>query len=329
MTPPNRMKAAVYRSYGPPEVLKIEQVPAPTLGNEHADRVLVKVHYSSINPLDYIQRSGFFGVRPSAGLLKPNPDEQITGADLAGEVVAVGQNVTRFKVGDRVFGTSWGSHAEYVRAREKSLALLPPNLRFEEAAALPVSALTALQALRDLAKIQAGHKVLINGASGGIGHFALQLAKHFGAEVTAVCSTPNQSWVKALGADHMLDYTKEDFTKSDKKYDIIYDTVGKRTYWSCKPLLTPKGIWIGENPFKARFQLLQLIWGLLTKDKQMAMHLTATNAKDLELLAELAGAGKLRATIEKMYPLEQIVQAHRHGETGRTKGKVVVEVCKS
>jgi NADPH:quinone reductase-like Zn-dependent oxidoreductase len=320
------MKAAVYRRYGPPEVLRIEEVPAPTFGDEHPDRVLVKVHYSSINPLDYIQRSGFLGVRPSAGLLRPKLHEQITGADLAGEVVAVGQSVTRFKVGDRVFGATWGSHAEYARARERSLVLLPPNLSFKEAAALPVSALTALQALRDLGKIQAGHKVLINGASGGVGHLAVQLAKHFGAEVTAVCSTANQSWVKALGADHMVDYSKEDFTTSSKKYDILYDAVGKRTYWSCKPLLTASGIYVGENPFKARFQLPQMIWALLTKDKQFGMHLTATKDKDLELLAELAGVGKLKPMIEKVYGLEQIVQAHRHGETGRTKGKVVIEV---
>ncbi|MDX2004792.1 MAG: NAD(P)-dependent alcohol dehydrogenase [Meiothermus sp.] len=320
------MKAAVYRTYGPPEVLRLEEIPTPALSEAHADRVLVRVRYSSINPLDHIQRGGFFGVRPSAGLLKPKPAEQTTGADLAGEVVAIGGGVSRFKVGDRVFGNAWGSHAEYVLAREQRLTLLPPGLSFKAAAALPVAALTALQALRDVAGIQPGHKVLINGASGGVGHFAVQLAKHFGAEVTAVCSSANQGWVRALGADHMVDYSSKDFTKSTKRYDIIYDTVGKRTYWSCRPLLTPGGVFVGENPFKARFQLLQLAWAMLTRDKQLRAHLTTSNAKDLGLLAELAGAGRLEAMVERVYPLEQIVQAHRHGETGRTKGKLVIEV---
>lgn len=322
------MKAALYRRYGPPAVLRLEEMPTPTLEAEHADWVLVRVHYSSINPLDYIQRSGFFAVRPSVGLFKPNPAEQIGGADLAGEVVGVGTKVTRFKVGNRVFGRGWGSHAEYVLAKEKGLVLLPPSLSFKEAAALPLAALTALQALRDVAKVQVGQRVLINGASGGVGHFAVQLAKHFGAEVTAVCGTANQGWVKALGADRIMDYTKEDFTQSGQKYDLIYDAVGKRTYWNCKPSLTPSGIFVGENPFKARFQLMQMIWAVLTKDKRFGMHLTATNTKDLELLSQLAVAGKLRPVIEKIYSLEQIVQAHRHGESGRTKGKVLVEVLK-
>ena len=310
------MKAAVYKSYGPPEVLHIEEVPTPTLGDEHADRVLVRVHYSSINPIDYIHRSGFIGVRPTAGLTKPKPADQIVGTDVAGEVVAVGKSVTRFKVGDKVFGSGWGCHAEYLRARENSLALIPKTLSFKEAAAIPLAAQTALQGLRDVAKIQAGHKVLINGASGGIGHMAVQVAKYFGAEVTAVCSSANQAWVKALGADYMVDYSKEDFTKNGKRYNIIYDSVGKRAYLSCKPSLAPNGIYISENPVKARFQLLQLVWSRLTRDQQHGMHLTQASAQDLELLRELADTGRLKPMIEKTYSLDQIAEAHRHGERG-------------
>ncbi len=323
------MKAAIYTMYGSPSVLQMAQVPVPTLEGDYANRVLVKVHYASINPIDYIYRSGFFAIRASEGLLKPNPDAQIMGADVAGEVIEIGSSVTRFQVGDVVFGSCRGSHAEIVRSRESALAHMPKNASFKEMAALPLAAQTALQALRDVAKIQKGQRVLINGASGGIGHCAVQLAKYFGAHVTAVCSTSNLEWVKALGADEVLDYSQADFTKQGKQYDIIYDTVGKRSYWSCKKALTKTGMFVGENPFKARFQLLQMVWALLTKDKQFGTHLTSHNAKDLELIRDLVEAGRLKPHIEKVYPLEQIAEAHRHGESGHTKGKIVIEVIPS
>ena len=322
------MKAAIYKTYGPPEVLKIEDVEQPAIQDGHDDRVLIKVYSASVNPFDYLHRKGYLPIRLSEGFMKPKQDIQILGIDVAGTVEAVGRNVSRFKVGDAVFGNCLGSHAEYVRARQERLSKMPKNATFQEAAAIPTVALTALQALRDVAQIKKGQKVLIYGASSGIGHIAVQLARFYETEVTAVCSTSNLPWVKDLGAHHMIDYTKEDFSKNGKKYDIILDAVGKRTYFSCKRSLTETGVYISEHPLKPRYQLAQWIFSMLIRDKRMKAHLSNPNEKDIDLIRELIEEEKLKPVIEKSYPLVQIVEAHRHVENGHTKGKVVVEVQK-
>jgi len=320
------MKAAVYRSYGPPEVLKIEDVEQPSIQDGDDDRVLIKVHSASVNPFDYYYRKGFLPVRPFNGFFKPK--QQILGIDVAGTVESVGKNATKFKVGDRIFGSCLGSHAEYVCTRENKISLMPKNLTFNQAAAVPCAALTAVQALRDAAQIKKGQKVLVNGASGGIGHFAVQLARFYEAEVTAVCSTSNLAWVKELGAHHVIDYTKEDFTKNGKRYDVIFDASAARTFFSCKRSLTETGFYMTENPTKPGFQLVQVLLSSLMGDKKMkGAGLTNTGGENLELIRELLEAGKIKPVIEKTYPLDQIAAAHRHVENGHTKGKVVVEIA--
>ncbi len=318
------MKAAIYDSYGPPEVLKIETIEKPSLQLEDEGKVLVKIHSASVNPYDYLHRKGYGPIRLMNGFFTPK--QPILGIDVAGTVEAVGPTVSRFKAGDQVFGSCRGAFAEYVIAHENYLSLLPQKVTFEQGAAVPTAALTAVQALRDVAQIKPGHQVLIYGASGGIGHLAVQFAKYYETEVTAVTSTANQPWVKGLGADHMLDYTKEDFTQNGKQYDIILDAVGKRTFFSCRSSLKETGIYITEHVLYPKYHPIQLPISALIGDKRMKMHLAAPNAKDLDFFAELMADGTLKPVIEKCYSLDQIVAAHRHVENGHTKGKVVIQV---
>lgn len=317
------VRAAVYRQYGPPEVLEIVDAPQPAIQTE--DRVLVRVHSASVNPYDYLHRRGYLPVRLSNGLTKPK--EHRLGIDVAGTVEAVGRNADKFKVGDRVFGSCLGSYAEYVCPRQTSLSLMPENVTFQEAAAIPCAGLTALQALRDVARVSPGQKVLVYGASGGIGHLAVQLARVFGAEVTAVCSTPNLAWVKELGAHAVIDYTIDDFARSGTQYDVILDAVGKRTFFSCVRALTETGVYISEHPIYPWYHPLQLVISRWITRKKARMHLSKPTERDQDCLRGLMEEGKLRPVIEKCYPLDQVQEAHRHVESGRTRGKVVLEIA--
>jgi NADPH:quinone reductase-like Zn-dependent oxidoreductase len=320
------MKGLVARCYGAPDVLAIEQVAKPTPGD---DQLLVKVHSAALNPLDWhFMRGSPYLMRLSAGV--GSPKDGRVGVDFAGTVEAVGKNVTRFKPGDEVFGGADGAVAEYVVAR-KSVTLKPANISFEQAASVPVAALTALQGLRDKGGIKAGQKVLINGASGGVGTFAVQIAKHYGAEVTGVCSTRNVELVRSLGADHVVDYTKDDFTKSSEQYDIIFDNVSNRSLSELRRVLKPsghlivvgagKGDWIGP--------LMPMIRAAVVApfvDQKLDTFLAKLNQDDLKLLGDLMQAGEVTAVIDRRYTLEEAAQAMEYLETGRARGKVIVNV---
>ena len=316
------MKAAIYSSYGSPEVMEISDVEKPFIKDE--DRVLIKVVSASVNKYDTLHRKGYLPTRIQNGLTKPKT--QILGIDVAGIVEAVGENVKKFKIGDHVFGSCVGSHAEYVCPRESVLSIMPNNASFDEAAAIPCAAQTALQALRDVGKVKEGDKVLIYGASGGVGHFAVQLAVYLGAEVTAVCSTSNIEWVKNLGAHHVIDYTQEDFTRNGKKYDVILDAVGKRTFFSCYRSLTENGIYITEHPLYPKYHPIQLMIGSIVGSKKAKTHLAQPNDKDLDILRVLMEEEKIRPVIEKCFSINEIVNAHRHVESGRTKGKIILKI---
>lgn len=316
------MKAAIFETYGSPEVMEIRDVVKPFIKEE--DRVLIKVVSASINQYDNLFRKGYIPTRLENGFTKPKT--QILGIDVAGIVEAVGKKVQKFKVGDHVFGSCVGSHAEYVCPRQNVLSLMPKNSTFEEAAAIPCVAQTALQALRDVAQVKAGDKVLVYGASGGVGHFAVQLARYYGAEVTAVCSTSNIGWIRDLGAHHVIDYTQEDFAHNGKKYNIILDAVGKRTFFSCLRSLTENGIYITEHPLYPKYHPMQLMIGSIIGSKKAKIHLAKPNDSDLDLLRVLMEKETLRPVIEKCFTLNEIVEAHRHVESGRTKGKVVLKI---
>jgi NADPH:quinone reductase-like Zn-dependent oxidoreductase len=325
----NLMKGIAHRCYGPPEVLKYEDLVKPTPAD---DEVLVKVHAASVNPLDWHYLEGTpYLVRIDSGFGKP--EDPRLGVDFAGTVEAVGKNIERFKPGDAVFGGRSGAFAEYVTVREKrAIALKPANVSFEQAAAVPIAALTALQALRDKGHIKAGQKVLINGASGGVGTFAVQIAKAFGAEVTGVCSTKNVELVRSLGADHVVDYTREDFTRGTERYDLIVDNVSTHSVPDYRRVLNTNGIFvmIGSTTTGHWFGWLKLpleAWVLSPfMSQKFGMMLADLNKDDLAVLAELMQSGKVTPVIDRTYKLSETAEALRYLEGGHARGKVVLTV---
>jgi len=319
------MKAIVYKKYGSPDVLQMEDAEKPA---PDENQVLIKVHATSINAGDYrTMRADPFLIRLMSGLLKPK--EPRLGWDIAGRVETVGENVKQFRSGDEVFGCVNGAFAEYVLAKEDHLALKPANKSFEEVAALPVAALTALQGLRDAGGIRPGQKVLIQGASGGVGMFAVQLAKSFGAEVTAVCSTRNLNMARSIGADHVIDYTKEDFTRNGQRYDLILAVNGYHPLSAYKRALCPQGIYICAGGAMPQFLQAILLGPLMSRKggkKMGSMGIAKVNQKDLVYLRELLEAGKIAPVIDRHYPLSEIAEAFRYLEDTHAQGKVVITV---
>ena len=321
------MKAIVYHEFGPPDVLKCEDIAKPAPKD---NEVLIKVHAASINPLDWkLMKGEPRAVRVMAWLLKIKGRP---GVDVAGEVEAVGPNVNTFKPGDKVFGSCRGAFAEYACASESKVAPMPDNVTFEQAASVNVAGLTALQGLRDKAQIQPRQKVLINGASGGVGTFAVQLAKIFGAEVTGVCSTRNLELVKSLGADAVIDYTKEDFTKLAARYDVIFQCVGNNSFSECRRVMSPTGKFImvgGSHDAKLMELLIPLIKALLVSPflKQKTIPFMAkANKADLSFIGELIATGKLTPVIDRCYSLNEGAEAVRYVAAGHARGKVLIVV---
>ncbi len=318
------MKAIVYTTYGSPDVLQLQEVAKP---EPKDNEVLIKIHAAAANPADWhLMRAEPFLARFANGLLKPKNTR--LGADVAGRVEAVGRHVTQFQIGDAVFGEMpldvLGAFAEYVCVPENLLALKPTGLTFEQAAAVPLAGFTALQGLRDKGQIRSGQKVLINGASGGVGTFAVQIAKSFGTEVTGVCSTRNLELVRSLGADQVVDYTQTDFTQNGQQYDLIFDAVGNRSVADYRRALTPTGI-CSVAGFTTMARLFQI---MLLGGKQIGMMETAqANQKDLLLLKDLLDAGKVVPVIDRTYPLAETADAIRYLETGRARGKVIITVA--
>jgi len=323
------MKAIICTKYGPPEVLQITEVEKPKIKD---DEVLIKIHATTVTAGDVKLRSSDFPYmywlpsRLMFGLTKPK--NKIPGCELAGEIVTIGKNVKNFKSGDQVFGYSgftFGANAEYISLHEEGvLAKKPINMSFEQAAAVPVGALTALHFLRK-SIIQNGQKVLIYGASGSVGTYAIQLAKYFSTEVTALCSTSNLELVRALGANEVIDYTNEDIYKSKKTYDIIFDTVGKSSFSNCKKLLNKDGVYLLSAVWKLSVYF-QAIWSNLISNKKAILGIANMNKEDLNYIKALIEADKLKAVIDRQYPLDQIVEAHRYVEKGHKKGNVVINI---
>jgi NADPH:quinone reductase-like Zn-dependent oxidoreductase len=331
-TGPSRVKAYFYRDYGSPDVLRLEEIDKPVPAD---DQVLVRVRAASVNPLDwhYMEGTPYIARLLEFGLLQPKISR--LGVDMAGQVEAVGKNVTDFKPGDEVFGQRFGAFGEYVVVRaDRALVIKPAGVTFEQAAALPVAAITALQGLRDKGKVQPGQKVLINGASGGVGTFAVQLAKMMGADVTGVCSGRNVELVRSLGADHVIDYTKEDYTKNGQRYDVMLDNVANHSFSENIHILNPQGKYVmigGGGPEDQGFigpLVLPIKAALLRRfvTQEVGFMLAEVTKSDLSYLANLVQTGKMKVVIDKTYPLSQLPDALRYLETGRARGKVVVTV---
>ena len=322
------MKAVVYHNYGSPDALKFEEIEKPLAGD---NEVLIKVRAASVNPLDWhFMRGTPYLVRIMTGPRRPKSPR--LGVDVAGQVEAVGRNVTQFKAGDEVFGTCRGAFAESVCTSESALATKPEKLTFEQAASVPIAAFTALQGLRDKGRIQPGHKVLINGAAGGVGTFAVQIAKSFGAKVTAICSTRNADMVQSIGADHVIDYTQQDFTESGLHYDLILDCVGNHSLLACRSALTPNGIHVAvggpSNPWMIG-PLVSALMGLLLSrfvGQKFVTFMARSNQADLNVLRELMETGKVKPVIDRTYSLSEVPEAIRYLEGGHARGKVVITV---
>ena len=317
------MKAMVCTQYGGPEVLQLQTVAKP-VPKDH--EVRIRVHASTVTSADSrIRRADPFLIRFMSGLIKPK--KGILGNELAGEIEAVGKKVTRFKVGDQVFGASgfeMGAHAEYICLPEDgALAKLPANMSYEEAAAIPFGATASLDFLRDKGNIQPGQKVLIYGASGSLGTAAIQLARHFGAEVTGVCSTSNIELVKSLGAHQVIDYTKEDLTGYQETYDIIFDTIGKSPFSESVRALKKDGTYL-RAVHMAISPLFQGLWVSMTSKRKVVGGVALERQEDLVFLKELIEAGKMRSVVDRQYPLEQTAEAHRYVDKGHKKGNVVI-----
>ncbi len=322
------MKAAVYRQYGPPEVVHIEEIAIPCPAD---NEVLIRVRVASTNPYDWhFMRGEPYLLRLMAGARTPKFPG--LGVDVAGEVEAIGTKVTQFKPGDAVFGGCKGSFAEYACGSESQLSSKPHNVTFEQAASVGIAASTALQALRDKGHIQPGQKVLINGAAGGVGTFAVQIAKSFGTEVTGVCSTTNVEMVRSIGADHVIDYKHADFTKSGERYDILLDCVGNHSLSACRRVLNPKGLYVGAGGKAGRWMIGVLVrtitmqvWSAFGNRKFLGF-IANINSQDLIVIAEMMNAGKLTPVIDRRYRLTDVAEAIRYLEDGHAKGKVVVSL---
>jgi NADPH:quinone reductase-like Zn-dependent oxidoreductase len=325
--PKHPMRAIVHCEYGHAEVLKLEAIEKPVPAD---DQVLIRVHAAAINPLDWHMTTGTPYVMRLDGSLR-KPKETRLGADFSGTVEAVGRNVRDLAPGDAVFGTRTGSFAEFIVAAEARLARKPENLTFEQAAAMPVAGVTALQALRDSAKVRAGQRVLINGASGGVGTFAVQIAKSLGAHVTGVCSGRNVELVRSIGADEVIDYTRDDFTRGTQRYDAIIDMVGNHSLSKYRRVLQPNGryVMVGGPKGKWIAPIDRVLWMAIYSrfvSQKMGMMLARTSKADFEALAQLAREGKLVPVIDRRYTLAEVPEAMRYLETGRARGKVIIAI---
>ena len=322
------MKAIVRSKYGSPDVLELREIEKPAVEDDH---VLVRVQAASVNAGDWHSMRGkpYIIRLMLGGLFKPRTKNAVLGGDLAGRVEAVGGNVTEFQPGDEVFGMSIRTFAEYVSVRRVGIVRKPANLTFEQAAAVPVAAITALQGLRDKGHIRPGQKVLINGASGGVGTFAVQIAKSFGADVTAVCSPRNVDMVRSLGADRVIDYTREDFTRDGARYDLIFDVAGNHSFSECRQVLSPNGtlVMVGQSGRK-KISILPLLTAPLVsrlRRKQKPVSFIAKRSKeDLTLLKELMEAGKVTPVIDRSYSLREVPEALRYLGEGHARGKLVI-----